>query len=151
MPWFSVLLLPIGQFVLFRPRGNSNLWAWNKKEWDQVRWNKWCNENNTWAKNTSEHLTLKGNCGAGGENFFSPITFKLYHRHQSLGRLQGQPHGQESSHCNLPNAYVGYKYVYVGGEKMIISFSKRLERYLHNSSVQSFLASIFSSFFLFYF
>lgn len=64
------------------------------------------------------------------KNFFSTIIFKLYHRYQNLGRLQGQPGGQESSHGNLPIAYVGYKYAYVGGEKMIISFSKRLERYL---------------------
>lgn len=84
------------------------------------------------------------------KNFFSTITFKLYHRYQNLGRLQGQPGGQESSHCNLPFAYVGYKYVYIGGEKMIISFSKRLERYLQSWSVQSFLASIFlRSFFIF--
>lgn len=150
MPWFSVLLLPIHQLVLFRPRGNSNLWAWNKKEWNQVRWDKWYNKNNTMnqePKSTSKHLTLEVNYGAGRENFFSAITFKLYHRHQNLGRFQGQPGGQESSHCNLLNAYVWYKYVYIGGEKMIISFL-RVSRNIF--IVHSFLASIFSSFFFYF-
>lgn len=99
-------------------------------------------------KSTSKHLTLKVNCGARRENFFSTITFKLYHRYQNLGRLQGQPAGQESSHCNLPNAYVGYKYVYIGGKKMIISFSKSLKKYLHSSFIFG-LIHFLLSFFIF--